>query len=147
ARSTTRPTATARGRSWSTAPGRASCGWPRRWPTTSPARRRWPCTPSRSPTWGGSSSPPRCPRARNCGWSSTSATAGPTNAPPPHSSTQWSGALAAAQLTGWDGLLAEQRAFLDAFWEGEDVVVDGDVQIQQAERFGLFHILQAGARA
>jgi alpha,alpha-trehalose phosphorylase len=60
---------------------------------------------------------------------------------------QVAGALAAAELTGWDGLLAEQRAFLDAFWEGADVEVDGDVQIQQAVRFGLFHILQAGARA
>jgi alpha,alpha-trehalose phosphorylase len=60
---------------------------------------------------------------------------------------QVSGALAAAELTGWDGLLEEQRAFLDAFWEGADVQVDGDVQIQQAVRFGLFHILQAGARA
>ena len=56
------------------------------------------------------------------------------------------GALAAAKLTGWDGLLAEQREFLDNFWEGADVVVDGDVEIQQAVRFGLFHILQAGAR-
>jgi alpha,alpha-trehalose phosphorylase len=60
---------------------------------------------------------------------------------------QVAGALAAAKLTGWDGLLAEQRAFLDAFWEGADVQVDGDVEIQQAVRFGLFHILQAGARA
>jgi alpha,alpha-trehalose phosphorylase len=60
---------------------------------------------------------------------------------------QVAGALAAAELTGWDGLLAEQREFLDAFWEGADVQVDGDVQIQQAVRFGLFHILQAGARA
>jgi alpha,alpha-trehalose phosphorylase len=60
---------------------------------------------------------------------------------------QVSGALAAAELTGWDGIIAEQRAFLDAFWEGADVEVDGDVQIQQAVRFGLFHILQAGARA
>ncbi len=60
---------------------------------------------------------------------------------------QVAGALAAAELTGWDGLLQEQHDFLDAFWEGADVVVDGDVQIQQAVRFGLFHILQAGARA
>ncbi|MGH3165011.1 MAG: glycoside hydrolase family 65 protein, partial [Trebonia sp.] len=60
---------------------------------------------------------------------------------------QVSGAMAAAQLTGWDGLLAEQRAYLDEFWEGADVEVDGDVEIQQAVRFGLFHILQAGARA
>jgi alpha,alpha-trehalose phosphorylase len=60
---------------------------------------------------------------------------------------QVSGALAAARLSGWEGLLKEQREFLDAFWEGADVEVDGDVQIQQAVRFGLFHILQAGARA
>jgi alpha,alpha-trehalose phosphorylase len=57
------------------------------------------------------------------------------------------GALAAAQFTGWDGLLAEQRAYLDEFWDGADVEVDGDAEIQQAVRFGLFHILQAGARA
>jgi alpha,alpha-trehalose phosphorylase len=56
-------------------------------------------------------------------------------------------ALAAAHLTGWDGLLAEQRAYLDEFWDGADVEVDGDAEIQQAVRFGLFHILQAGARA
>jgi alpha,alpha-trehalose phosphorylase len=56
-------------------------------------------------------------------------------------------ALAAAQLVGWDGLLAEQRAYLDEFWDGADVEVEGDAEIQQAVRFGLFHILQAGARA
>ena len=60
---------------------------------------------------------------------------------------QVSGAVAAAGLTGWDGLLAEQRAYLDRFWQGADVEVDGDMEIQQAVRFGLFHILQAGARA
>jgi alpha,alpha-trehalose phosphorylase len=60
---------------------------------------------------------------------------------------QVSGAVAAAALTGWQGLLNEQRAYLDNFWEGADVEVDGDVEIQQAVRFGLFHILQAGARA
>ncbi|HEY6786395.1 MAG TPA: family 65 glycosyl hydrolase, partial [Trebonia sp.] len=60
---------------------------------------------------------------------------------------QVSGAIAAAELTGWDGLIAEQRDFLDHFWEGADVEVDGDLEIQQAVRFGLFHILQAGARA
>ncbi|MBV9093951.1 MAG: glycoside hydrolase family 65 protein [Streptosporangiaceae bacterium] len=60
---------------------------------------------------------------------------------------QVTGALAGARLTGWDGLIAEQRAYLDAFWDGADVEVDGDTEIQQAVRFGLFHILQAGARA
>ncbi|WP_433231694.1 glycoside hydrolase family 65 protein [Actinomadura formosensis] len=57
------------------------------------------------------------------------------------------GALAGARQTGWDGLLNEQREYLDAFWEGADVEVEGDAEIQQAVRFGLFHILQAGARA
>jgi alpha,alpha-trehalose phosphorylase len=60
---------------------------------------------------------------------------------------QVNGALALASLTGWDGLLAEQRAYLDEFWAGADVVVEGDPEIQQAVRFGLFHILQAAARA
>jgi alpha,alpha-trehalose phosphorylase len=60
---------------------------------------------------------------------------------------QVTGAMAAAKLTGWEGLLAEQRSYLNDFWEGADVEVDGDVEIQQAVRFGLFHILQAGARA
>jgi alpha,alpha-trehalose phosphorylase len=55
-------------------------------------------------------------------------------------------ALAAARLTGWEGLLAEQRVFLDDFWAGADVELDGDAEVQQAVRFGLFHILQAGAR-
>jgi alpha,alpha-trehalose phosphorylase len=59
---------------------------------------------------------------------------------------QVAGAMAAAKLIGWEGMVAEQRQFLDQFWEGADVEVDGDVEIQQAVRFGLFHILQAGAR-
>jgi alpha,alpha-trehalose phosphorylase len=55
-------------------------------------------------------------------------------------------ALAGARLSGWDGLLAEQRAYLDEFWAGADVELEGDAEVQQAVRFGLFHILQAGAR-
>ncbi|MFD5424785.1 glycoside hydrolase family 65 protein [Streptomyces sp. NPDC127084] len=55
-------------------------------------------------------------------------------------------AVAAARSTGWDGLLAEQRAYLDHFWSCADVEVDGDAQIQQAVRFALFHVLQAAAR-
>jgi alpha,alpha-trehalose phosphorylase len=61
--------------------------------------------------------------------------------------TQVNAALAVAQMTGWSGLAAEQRQYLDNFWAGADVDVDGDPQIQQAVRFGLFHILQAGACA
>jgi alpha,alpha-trehalose phosphorylase len=60
---------------------------------------------------------------------------------------QVSAALALAKLTGWDQLLAEQRAFLDDFWAGADVEVAGDPEIQQAVRFALFQVLQSGARA
>jgi alpha,alpha-trehalose phosphorylase len=56
-------------------------------------------------------------------------------------------ALVAARQAGWDGLVAEQRAYLDDFWDRADVEVDGDPEIQQAVRFALFHVLQSGARA
>ena len=34
--------------------------------------------------------------------------------------------------------------YLDDFWDRADVEVDGDAEIQQAVRFALFHVLQAG---
>src|SRR5947208_3793536 len=55
-------------------------------------------------------------------------------------------ALSAARLSGWEGLLAEQRAYLDDFWARADVELEGDPEIQQAVRFAAFHVLQAGAR-
>ncbi len=55
-------------------------------------------------------------------------------------------ALASAKHADWEGLLAEQRSYLDDFWERADVQIDGDADLQQAARFALFHILQAGAR-
>ena len=60
---------------------------------------------------------------------------------------QVTAAVTAARHTGWDGLLAEQRTYLDDFWSCADVEVDGDPEVQHAVRFGLFHVLQAGARA
>jgi alpha,alpha-trehalose phosphorylase len=60
---------------------------------------------------------------------------------------QVAAALTSAVQVGWDGLVAEQRAYLDDFWAVADVEVDGDAEIQQAVRFALFHVLQAGARA
>jgi alpha,alpha-trehalose phosphorylase len=56
-------------------------------------------------------------------------------------------ALASAMRTGFDGLLDEQRAYLDDYWGRADVEIDGDDELQQAVRFALFHALQAGARA
>ncbi|HST41202.1 MAG TPA: family 65 glycosyl hydrolase, partial [Conexibacter sp.] len=55
-------------------------------------------------------------------------------------------ALSSAVRSGWDGLLEEQRGYLDEFWDGADVEIDGDAELQQAIRFALFHTLQAGAR-
>jgi alpha,alpha-trehalose phosphorylase len=60
---------------------------------------------------------------------------------------QVGGALASARLDGWEGLVDAQREYLDAFWDHSDVQVEGDPEVQQAVRFGLFHTLQAGARA
>ncbi len=60
---------------------------------------------------------------------------------------QVQGALDKAEQTGWDGLLAQQAEYLADFWDRADVVLDGDTAVQQAIRFGLFHVLQAGARA
>ena len=57
----------------------------------------------------------------------------------------WAALISAKQI-GWDGLVADQRAYLDEFWDRADVEIDGDVEIQQAVRFGLFHVLQAAAR-
>jgi alpha,alpha-trehalose phosphorylase len=56
-------------------------------------------------------------------------------------------ALIAARATGWKGLCAAQREYLDEFWARADVEVEGDDEVQQAVRFGLFHVLQASARA
>jgi alpha,alpha-trehalose phosphorylase len=60
---------------------------------------------------------------------------------------QVAAALAGAQFCGWDGLLEEQRIFLDDFWDAADVEILGHPELQQAVRFALFHVLQAGARA
>ena len=46
-----------------------------------------------------------------------------------------------------DELLAAQREFLDDFWATADVELDGDPEVQQGTRFGLFHVLQAGTQA
>jgi alpha,alpha-trehalose phosphorylase len=56
-------------------------------------------------------------------------------------------ALTAAVATGWDGLLKKQREFLDVYWSRADVQIDGADDVQQAVRFGLFHVLQATCRA
>ncbi|MQA73069.1 MAG: family 65 glycosyl hydrolase [Solirubrobacterales bacterium] len=72
------------------------------------------------------------------GWSSVRST--------PAVRDQVSGALAEAKHTGWDSLRQLQKRFLDGFWKRADVEIEGDPELQQALRFGMFHVLQAGAR-
>jgi alpha,alpha-trehalose phosphorylase len=72
------------------------------------------------------------------GWSSLRSTAALRD--------QVAAALTGAQHTGLEELLVEQRAYLDEFWEGADVRVEGDPRVQRAVRFALFHVLQTGAR-
>ncbi|HEV2414746.1 MAG TPA: glycosyl hydrolase family 65 protein [Candidatus Dormibacteraeota bacterium] len=55
--------------------------------------------------------------------------------------------LASAHTHGWDGLVSAQRRYLADFWSRSDVALEGDDELQQAVRFAMFHVLQAGARA
>jgi alpha,alpha-trehalose phosphorylase len=55
---------------------------------------------------------------------------------------------------GYARLRREQQTYLDAFWERSDLQVDmlhkepeRNIEVQQAIRFSLFHILQAAGRA
>jgi alpha,alpha-trehalose phosphorylase len=59
---------------------------------------------------------------------------------------QVTASLMNAGAEGWYGLLRDQRAFLDRFWEKADITIEGDSAVQQALRFSLFHLLQSGAR-
>ena len=94
----------------------------------------------------GAGRPPTWRPASRCGSSSCSPTAGRPSARRRRCATRSAPARRGAIHTGWDGLLAEQREYLDDFWERADVEIEGDAELQQAIRFGLFHTLQAGAR-
>lgn len=51
------------------------------------------------------------------------------------------------QQEGVDKQFADQRAWMDAYWQRSDVEVDGHPEIQQAIRWNLFQLAQASARA
>ncbi|HWH27607.1 MAG TPA: glycosyl hydrolase family 65 protein [Mycobacteriales bacterium] len=59
---------------------------------------------------------------------------------------QVAAALTAACSSGWERLVADQKAFLEEYWAGADVEVDGDPELQQAVRFAMFHVLQSAVR-
>jgi alpha,alpha-trehalose phosphorylase len=56
-------------------------------------------------------------------------------------------AVVEARHTGWDGLVQSQREYLDDYWDRADVIIEGDMELQVAVRFSMFHCLQAAARA
>lgn len=56
-------------------------------------------------------------------------------------------AISAIKRVKWDGLIAEQRKYLDRLWERADIEIEGDPQLQQGVRFALFQAIQATARA
>src|SRR5438067_9142679 len=60
---------------------------------------------------------------------------------------QVDGALTSAARHGWNGLVRAQRRYLSEFWTRADVELEGDDHVQQGIRFGMFHVLQAAARA
>ena len=140
-----RPTTTAR--CWRTTPASPGCGWPPAMDheidvADGPAHRdrgRGETSPgSRSRSTCRQGERLRSPSISRYGWSAQRST--------PALRAQVEAALAGARQTGWEGLLDEQRAFLDDFWDTADVEIEGDPELQQAVRFALFHVLQAGAR-
>lgn len=43
----------------------------------------------------------------------------------------------------FEALLAEQQAYLDAYWASADIVIEGDERVQEGIRFNLFQLLQS----
>ena len=126
---------------------RAACEWRRAWTMSSTDRRApRPRPRSRADLGRVTVATEVEPGQRLClvkflayGWSSQRSL--------PSVRDQVEAALASARRSGWDGLVDGQRSYLDEFWEHADVELEGDVELQQAVRFALFHTLQAGARA
>ncbi|PSL41406.1 alpha,alpha-trehalose phosphorylase [Planomicrobium soli] len=51
--------------------------------------------------------------------------------------------LASLQNKPFEELLAEQKTYLDAYWEVADIAIDGDVRVQEGIRFNLYQLLQS----
>jgi len=55
-------------------------------------------------------------------------------------------AVAGALSAGFEALCAEQKSYLDDFWERSDVRIQGDGSLQQGLRFNIWSLLQAAGR-
>jgi trehalose/maltose hydrolase-like predicted phosphorylase len=51
-----------------------------------------------------------------------------------------------AEVQGFEKLQSEQAAYLADFWNDADIVIKGDVLLQQGVRFNMFHLLQSAGR-
>ena len=51
-------------------------------------------------------------------------------------------AASAAHASGFDALLAAQKARWESIWSHSDIVIEGDVEAQQGIRFNIFHLNQ-----
>ncbi len=47
---------------------------------------------------------------------------------------------------GFDGILYDQKVFMENYWDSVDIKIEGDMALQQAFRFNAFHLLQATGR-
>lgn len=47
---------------------------------------------------------------------------------------------------GFDAMLSAQRDYLNQFWQGADIGIHGDDNLQQGLRFNLYHLLQSAGR-
>ncbi len=56
------------------------------------------------------------------------------------------GELETAVATGFEALFAEQRAYLENFWDAADILIEGDDAMQCGIRFNMFHLLQSAGR-
>lgn len=54
--------------------------------------------------------------------------------------------LKSAIKEGYDNLKNEQYEFLSDYWDKADIEIKGDVPLQQAIRFNLYHLLQSAGR-
>lgn len=52
----------------------------------------------------------------------------------------------AGEKAGFAALKEEQKKYLEDFWHRADVRIKGDLALQQAVRFNLYHVLQAAGR-
>lgn len=54
--------------------------------------------------------------------------------------------LMEAEAMGYAAIKREQQLFLETFWKNADIEIKGDISLQQAIRFNLFHLLQSVGR-